>query len=342
MGRYTTKRETNAGFKFLNFIGKLLMYENSLALYKDNPFPGKLTKYLDTIGSPISRVFLSIAKVTLFGKHNVRRLRNYYLKGLEYEPKLIVDVGCGTGETTHIIGKAFPNAKVVGIDLSNTSIDYANMLNQYLKMDNVSFINRDITVSDDLNAINGADVIIMSGSLHHFDEPKKILKFLSSKIQSGGFIEISVYGRMFEGEKNIKTILQSMDYIKTKEQAMSVIKSFDLDRLNSVLNMKRENRLLKSVKAILSRDFSYFGYVLFPHNVLATNLDGYANPVVHYYNPETLMDLIAAADHRNIEHVLPPTRYDKNPYYEKMNNHQKFLLCDAKSWISMYTVKIWI
>ena len=79
---FTTKHETTAGFKFLDFIGKLLMYENSLALYKDNPFPGRLTKYLDTIASPISRVILSIANVTLFGKHNVRRLRNYYLKGL--------------------------------------------------------------------------------------------------------------------------------------------------------------------------------------------------------------------------------------------------------------------
>ena len=318
------------------------MYKDSLALYKDNPFPGKLTRYLDTINRVSSRMFLSLAKLTLFGVDNVTRLRNYYLKGMQKSPKLIVDIGCGTGETTHIIGKAFPSAKVVGVDLSSTSIHYAKKLNQYLKMNNVSFINKEITVSDGLNEINNADVIIMSGSLHHFDEPKEILKFLSSKLRKGGFIEIGVYGRVFEGERNIKKIFDGLGYIETKEQAMEVIKSFDLDRRNSVLTMKKENRLLRSVQTILSLDFSYIGYALFPHNAFATNLDGYANPIVHYYNPDTLMDLIGASPYSKIEHVLPPTKYDKNPHYEKMNNYQKFLLCDAKSLLSMYTVKIWI
>jgi len=318
------------------------MYKDSHALYKDNPFPGKLMKYLDTRNKLSSRLLLSMSQLTLFGEQNVTRLRNYYLRDLQLPPKLIIDIGCGTGETTNIIGKAFPDAKIIGFDLSNGSIEYAKKLTQYMDVKNVSFINRNINEDEDLNEINNADIIIMSGSLHHFYDPKKILEFLSSKIRTGGFIEIGVYGRMFESERNIKNIFEGLYSIKTKDQVMEAIQSLDLDRLNNVLNMKKENRFLRSIKSIFLLDLSYIGYVLFPHNTYAANFDGYAHPIVHYYNPETLVDLIEITPYSKIEHILPSTEYDKNPFYEQMNNYQKFLFCDAKLFVSMYTVKIWM
>ena len=318
------------------------MYQNSAALYKDNPFPGKLIRYLDNRSKLYSKLFLRLSKKTLFGRQNATRLRNYYLKNLNRIPKLIIDIGCGTGETTHIVALAFPEAKVVGIDASQTSIEYAKKLNHYLNIDNVRFLKKSISINEKLSEANNADIIIMSGSLHHFTDPKKILKFLANKVQNDGFIEIGVYGRMFECEKNVKQILDEWSNFDTKDKLLAIIKDLGLERSKNVLKMKKENRFFKSIKSILSFDLSYFGYVLFPHKELSTNIDAYANPVVHYYNPNTLKDLINVTSYKRIEYILPKTTYDKNILYKKMTNYQRFLFCDAKSLISMYTVKIWL
>tara|TARA_B100001059_G_scaffold236519_1_gene287495 strand:- start:15006 stop:15962 length:957 start_codon:yes stop_codon:yes gene_type:complete len=317
------------------------MYKTISELYKDNPFPGKLIKYLDAKKSFISIVFLYLARLTLFGKQNSLRLRNFYLKGLGHEPKLIIDIGCGTGETTHILGKAFPKSQIIGIDICTNSINYAKKLNRYLKLTNVTFTNKDINNFDTLNFINNSDIIILSGSLHHFKNPKKILRFLYSKIKKKGYLIFGVYGRMFENERYFSDLFQKLDFINSSTDIMNIVKSLNIDRGKIVLNMKRENRFFRLIKSLFFFDLSYIGYVLFPHNIDAINLDGYANPIVHYYNPNNLSELINEIKEKKIEYVLPKTNYDNNIYYKKMNNYEKFLFCDANSIISSYTLKLW-
>ena len=45
-------------------------------------------------------------------------LRHHLLHSIKGEPQQILDLGCGTGSSTLLLKQAFPNATVVGIDLS--------------------------------------------------------------------------------------------------------------------------------------------------------------------------------------------------------------------------------
>lgn len=53
--------------------------------------------------------------------------------------KIILEAGCGTGRFCCLVAKDFPNAQVIGIDISRNSLKIANSLKEYLKISNVSF-----------------------------------------------------------------------------------------------------------------------------------------------------------------------------------------------------------
>lgn len=58
-------------------------------------------------------------------------------KKLSYPPESIIDVGCGGGFFTLKLGKKYPKAQVVGIDLSKQAIAFAQ---SHLFLPNVDFI----------------------------------------------------------------------------------------------------------------------------------------------------------------------------------------------------------
>jgi SAM-dependent methyltransferase len=79
-----------------------------------------------------------------------RTYLNWFLMvaSTETEVDLIVDVGCGNGILSCFYGQLFPNAKVVGFDVSEPGIDCAKELAQQLGLKNTEFVVGDL---NDLN-----------------------------------------------------------------------------------------------------------------------------------------------------------------------------------------------
>ncbi len=66
----------------------------------------------------------------------------YYLRHQKFIPtegKLILDAGCGTGSKSLALAIANPGAKIIGIDLSEQSIDLAQKRLQYHQIENAEF-----------------------------------------------------------------------------------------------------------------------------------------------------------------------------------------------------------
>ena len=111
-------------------------------------------------------------------------------------PNSVLDVGCGQGLNTVKFAEDWPNAKIVGVDLSDIGIKYAN--DHYGTNKNVSFICGD--VSDMLNDEEKFDLVTAFELLEHIEDWEKVAKVMT-KI-SNRYIIVSVpIGRMREYEK---------------------------------------------------------------------------------------------------------------------------------------------
>ena len=66
----------------------------------------------------------------------------YYLRNqkvIETESKVILDAGCGSGYKALVLAEANPGAKIVGIDISEKSVELARQRLQYHGFDNAEF-----------------------------------------------------------------------------------------------------------------------------------------------------------------------------------------------------------
>lgn len=129
---------------------------------------------------------------TRYQRHLVELLE----KEMDYEPNSVLDVGCGQGLNTIKFADDWPNAKIVGVDLSDIGIKYAN--SHYGSEKNVSFICGDVSnmLADD----EKFDLVTAFELLEHIEDWEKVATVMT-KI-SNHYIMVSVpIGRMREYEK---------------------------------------------------------------------------------------------------------------------------------------------
>src|SRR6478672_10999432 len=66
----------------------------------------------------------------------------FYLKNhqiIDNKDKVILDVGCGSGYTSLVLAEANPGAKIVGMDISEKSVELARQRLQYHGFNNSEF-----------------------------------------------------------------------------------------------------------------------------------------------------------------------------------------------------------
>ena len=95
-------------------------------------------------------------------------------------PRLILDVGCGTGRFTHPLAERFP-ALVVGIDPSATMLDAARCKDSSGRTEFRQAPAERLPVDD-----GSADVVFMSMMLHHLDDRPRAAAECRRALGSGG------------------------------------------------------------------------------------------------------------------------------------------------------------
>ena len=123
-------------------------------------------------------------------------------KEMDHVPNSVLDVGCGQGLNTVKFADDWPNAKIVGVDLSDIGIKYANA--HYGSKENVSFICGD--VSKMLDDDEKFDLVTAFELLEHIDDWEKVATVMTRI--SNRYIMVSVpIGRMREYEKEFQSAL---------------------------------------------------------------------------------------------------------------------------------------
>ncbi len=106
----------------------------------------------------------------------------------------ILIAGCGTGRHAIDTAKRFPDAQVLAIDLSMSSLCYASRKSAELGVRNIRYAQADIMR---LDAIDRAfDVIESVGVLHHLEDPVAGWKALLERLRPGGLMYLGLYSEL--------------------------------------------------------------------------------------------------------------------------------------------------
>lgn len=103
----------------------------------------------------------------------------------------ILIAGCGTGREAIETAQRFPAARVLAIDLSRTSLAYAQRRSGEQGLCNVQYAQADIGEVGSLG--RSFDVVSAVGVLHHLADPAAGLRALSSVLRPRGFMQIGLY-----------------------------------------------------------------------------------------------------------------------------------------------------
>ncbi len=121
----------------------------------------------------------------------------------------ILIAGCGTGQ--HILNaQRYKNAQITGIDLSLSSLGYAQRKINEFGINNVELIQMDILEVELLK--EQYDIIESSGVLHHMNDPSQGLKKLLGSLKKNGFLKLGLYSDLAR-----QTIVEARDYIFSKD-----------------------------------------------------------------------------------------------------------------------------
>jgi 2-polyprenyl-3-methyl-5-hydroxy-6-metoxy-1,4-benzoquinol methylase/tetratricopeptide (TPR) repeat protein len=106
----------------------------------------------------------------------------------------ILIAGCGTGLHAVQVAQAYPNARLLAVDVSMTSLAYARRKTRELGLRNIEYAQADIL---ELGTIDRTfDIIESVGVLHHLAEPTAGWRVLVSLMRPGGRMCIGLYSNL--------------------------------------------------------------------------------------------------------------------------------------------------
>ena len=123
---------------------------------------------------------------------------------------IILIAGCGTGQHSITTASTFPDCQVLAVDLSFSSLAYAQRKSTELEFNNLNYLQADIL---DLHRLDREfDIIESSGVLHHMEDPMGGWKVLTDILKPGGLMNIGLYSEL--ARRHIIKIRKEIDLLK--------------------------------------------------------------------------------------------------------------------------------
>ena len=123
------------------------------------------------------------------------------------KPKILI-AGCGTGRHAIQTANIVKESSVKAIDISSTSLAYAQIMTKKFGIQNIKFKNQSI-----LELKNKSyDIIESHGVIHHMEDSEKALEVLAKNLKKGGLLSLAIYNKV--GRKEINFI---RNFIKKNE-----------------------------------------------------------------------------------------------------------------------------
>lgn len=172
--------------------------------------------------------------------HNL--VNPYYLRNkkvIETKDKLILDAGCGSGYKSLILAAANPGAKIVGVDISEKSVELARQRLQYHGFDNTEF--HAISIEELPSLGLDFDYINCDEVLYLFPDPAIGLQAMKSVLKPNGIIRA-----------NLHSSLQRTQYYRAQEvfKLMGLMdenpEQLEIDLVREIMKSLKDQVVLKA------------------------------------------------------------------------------------------------
>ncbi len=146
----------------------------------------------------------------------------------------ILIAGCGTGQHSIETASRFSNCHVTAVDLSLSSLAYAQRKSNELHFTNIDYFQADIL---HLHKVDKEfDIIESSGVLHHMDEPMAGWRVLVDLLKPGGLMRIGLYSELarqhiLEIREKVKVLKVGTSETDIREFRQSLVESHDENHL---------------------------------------------------------------------------------------------------------------
>lgn len=152
------------------------------------------------------------------------------IRDLKYSPRRILDLGCGNGIFTNRIKEYFPNADIVGVDISQDAITCAQK-----NYSNIKFISHDIREFSSLQLdFNEFDIILLLDILYYFEpkELRQILKNVQKLLKIKGYLVVRSWtpGGEYLTHRETRSLLDEFFLYKNEKKNRLTQHSFFLYR----------------------------------------------------------------------------------------------------------------
>lgn len=148
--------------------------------------------------APYPRIELDVSPkndLNLLYLHNF--ITPFYLRNQQIansETKLILDVGCGSGYTSLTLAEANPEARIVGIDISEKSVELARQRLKYHGFNNAEF---HTLLVEDLPSLNlQFDYINCDEVLYLLPDPVAGLKAMKAVLKPDGIVRANLHSSL--------------------------------------------------------------------------------------------------------------------------------------------------
>lgn len=100
------------------------------------------------------------------------------------DPRRIIDIGCGPGNSTQVLAQRFPNAYILGVDSSSNMIETAKR--DYHNIDfNICDVNKDLSMID-----NNFDIVFSNACIQWIPDHNQLLKNMMGLLKIGGILAV--------------------------------------------------------------------------------------------------------------------------------------------------------
>lgn len=101
-------------------------------------------------------------------------------------PKKILDIGCGPGNSTQVLAQRFPNAYILGIDKSSNMIETAKKDYPNLEF-KICDVDKDLSILD-----NDFDVVFSNACIQWIPNHNKLLKNMIGLLKPNGILAVQI------------------------------------------------------------------------------------------------------------------------------------------------------